>query len=61
MEREELGGVEYRALGVLMWLVPAYILFCLALPLVILIPYSYKGDVAAIIRTSQPGDLEPGW
>ncbi|KAL8831189.1 MAG: hypothetical protein Q9191_001001 [Dirinaria sp. TL-2023a] len=60
-ELEEIGGVEYRALGVLIWLLPAYVLFWLALGLVFLVPYSYRGDVAAIIRDSQPGNLIPGW
>lgn len=59
-EREELGGVEYHALSLLMWILPAYVLFWLALPMAILIPYSYKDTVESIIR-SQPGNLKPAW
>lgn len=60
-EREELGGVEYRALGVLLWLLPIYICFWMALSLVILVPWSYKRDVVAILDGPQPGRLKPGW
>ena len=60
-EREELGGVEYRALHLLGWLLPAYILFWFALGIVILVPYSYYHSMATQIRTSQPGNLDPGW
>ncbi|MCJ1261315.1 hypothetical protein MMC22_001179 [Lobaria immixta] len=59
-EREELGGVEYHALSLLMWILPAYVLFWLALPMAILIPYSYRDNVESIIR-SQPGNLKPAW
>ncbi|CAD6573172.1 MAG: hypothetical protein ASARMPRED_005922 [Alectoria sarmentosa] len=60
-EAEELGGVEYRALGVLMWLLPVYILFWLTLAMVIMVPWSYRDSVANIIRYQQPGNLSPGW
>ncbi|MCJ1381680.1 hypothetical protein MMC17_004791 [Xylographa soralifera] len=60
-EREELGGVEYRALSLLLWLLPAYIIFWLALPMVILIPYSYVQSVQTILQGSQPGNLSSGW
>ncbi|MCJ1471866.1 hypothetical protein MMC13_000507 [Lambiella insularis] len=53
-EREEFGGVEYRALSLLMWLLPAYILFWLVLTLVILIPAECGGDTTGITaRKSQ--------
>ncbi|MCJ1437442.1 hypothetical protein MMC27_006829 [Xylographa pallens] len=60
-EREELGGVEYRALSLLLWLLPAYSIFWLALPMVILIPYSYVQSVQTILQGSQPGNLSSGW
>jgi len=60
-QREELGGVEYRALELLSWLLPAYILFWTALGIVTLVPYSYYHSMRGIIDTSQPGNLLPGW
>ena len=60
-EAEELGGVEYRALGVLLWLLPAYILFWLGLTLAIMVPWSYKKEVLDIVQHQQPGGLSPGW
>jgi len=60
-QREELGGVEYKALHLLGWLLPAYLLFWFLLGVVILVPYSYYGPLANVLRTSQPGSLEPGW
>ncbi|KAI4724224.1 TrkH-domain-containing protein [Aureobasidium sp. EXF-10728] len=59
-QREELGGVEYKALVLLGWLLPAYLLFWFTLGIVILVPYSYYPPLASVLRTSQPGNLEPG-
>ena len=53
--------MEYRALGVLLWLLPAYILFWLGLAMVIMVPWSYKDDVVDIVRHQQPGNLSPSW
>lgn len=53
--------MEYRALGVLMWLLPAYVVFWLGLALVIMIPWSYRVSVSDIIQYQQPGNLNPGW
>lgn len=53
--------MEYRALGVLLWLLPLYICFWLALSAVILVPWSYKREVVAISDGPQPGRLNPGW
>lgn len=53
--------MEYRALGVLMWMLPVYTLSWLTLAMVILVPWSYKASVADIVRYQQPGDLNPGW
>ncbi|THW30617.1 TrkH-domain-containing protein [Aureobasidium pullulans] len=60
-QREELGGVEYKALHLLGWLLPIYLLFWFCVGVVILVPYSYYPPLADVIRTSQPGNLEPGW
>jgi hypothetical protein len=60
-QREELGGVEYKALHLLGWLLPAYLIFWFLLGIVVLVPYSYYGSLANVLRTSQPGNLEPGW
>lgn len=60
-QREELGGVEYKALHLLGWLLPAYLFFWFLLGIIILVPYSYYGPLANVLRTSQPGSLEPGW
>ena len=56
-----LGGVEYRTLGALMWILPAYLLFWITLGTAFLVPYSYCDSVASIIQSSQPGNLKPGW
>lgn len=60
-QKTELGGVEYRALKLLSWLLPVYIALWFLLGIVVLIPYSYYHSIATIIRDSQPGNLDPGW
>ncbi|KAB2575749.1 Potassium transport protein 1 [Lasiodiplodia theobromae] len=60
-ERAELGGVEYRALDLLLPLLLAYQLFWYALGAMILVPYAYRDSISTIIRTAQPGNLSPGW
>ncbi|KAK7536250.1 potassium transport protein 1 [Phyllosticta citribraziliensis] len=60
-EREELGGVEYRALVALLWLLVVYQVFWYALGILFLVPYAYRRSVQDILKNSQPGDLEPGW
>lgn len=60
-ERAELGGVEYRALDLLLPLLLAYQLFWFALGAAILVPYAYRDAISTIIRTAQPGNLSPGW
>jgi potassium uptake Trk family protein len=60
-ERAELGGVEYRALDALLWLLLAYNIFWLMTGTVILVPYSYRASVVNVLRSSQPGALNPGW
>jgi hypothetical protein len=60
-EEKELGGVEYRALGLLQWLLPAYSLVWLGLGWVILLPYSSRSDISTTIRSSQSGNLRSEW
>ena len=60
-EREELGGVEYRALSILMIILPIYILGWLTLGTILLVPYSYRAYVQSTVTTTQPGNLHPGW
>ena len=60
-QEAELGGVEYRALVLLTWLLPCYVLFWILLIVVILTPYAPHSHVADIIRHAQPGSLDPSW
>lgn len=61
VERDELGGIEYRALNTLVWILIFYTFFWYALGTALLVPYSYHPAVTETVRTSQPGDLSPGW
>jgi hypothetical protein len=61
LERCELGGVEYRAIGILLYILIAYQVFWLALGMAFLVPYSYRVSVVDILHSSQPGNLNPGW
>ena len=47
-QRVELGGVEYRALDVLAWLIPVYWLGWMALSLVIVLPYLASAHAARV-------------
>jgi Trk-type K+ transport system membrane component len=60
-QQEELGGVEYRALKVLAWILVAYFAFWLFLVMVVMTPYAAHTDAAQVIRTTQPGNLSPAW
>ncbi|KAI0017628.1 cation transport protein-domain-containing protein [Xylariomycetidae sp. FL0641] len=61
-EYEELGGVEYRALVLLSWILPTYTAFWIFLTMLILAPYTSGYEpVARTIEFSQPGHLSPGW
>ena len=60
-ERQELGGVEYRALRLLLVLLPVYILTWLTLGTIFLVPYSYRTYVKSVVTTTQTGYLIPGW
>ncbi|KAI9745271.1 MAG: hypothetical protein M1818_001551 [Claussenomyces sp. TS43310] len=60
-QEHELGGVEYRALIFLSWMLPIYTISWLTFVTVVLVPYSTRAEVASIIRSAQPGDLRPEW
>ncbi|KAL8990308.1 MAG: hypothetical protein Q9169_008154 [Polycauliona sp. 2 TL-2023] len=60
-ERQELGGVEYRALKVLMVLLLVYVLAWVTLGIIFLVPYSYRTQVKSVVTTTQTGYLNPGW
>lgn len=60
-ERSELGGVEYRALGVLLWVLIAYQITWLLVGTAFLVPYCYRKVVVDILHSAQPGNVNPGW
>ena len=45
-QRRELGGVEYRALTLLSWLIPIYWFACVAIVIVLTAPYLASGPAA---------------
>jgi potassium uptake Trk family protein len=60
-DRLELGGVEYRALQALLFILVGYQIFWLTMGTVFLVPYAYRSSTKEILRTAQPGGLNPGW
>lgn len=60
-ERAELGGVEYRALGILLWALPFYQLFWMVIGALILVPYAYQPSMKSTIANAQPGNLNSGF
>ncbi|KAJ4322266.1 hypothetical protein N0V94_002496 [Neodidymelliopsis sp. IMI 364377] len=60
-DRLELGGVEYRALQALLYILVGYQLFWYALGTVSLVPYAYRTKTQDILHEAQPGGLNPGW
>jgi len=60
-QEAEIGGVEYRALKLMTWLLPTYALFWLSLIIVVMTPYVSYTNAGNVIRTSQPGNLNPAW
>ncbi|KAJ9656456.1 hypothetical protein H2198_004915 [Neophaeococcomyces mojaviensis] len=60
-QEQELGGVEYRALQLLTWLLPAYAVFWMGLIIAVMTPYVSHTTAGNVIRTSQPGNLSPAW
>ncbi|KIW98805.1 uncharacterized protein Z519_00468 [Cladophialophora bantiana CBS 173.52] len=60
-QERELGGVEYRALRLLTWLLPAYAVFWLSFIIVVMTPYVCNTNAGNVIREAQPGNLSPAW
>ncbi|KAF2623097.1 potassium transport protein-like protein 1 [Macroventuria anomochaeta] len=60
-DRLELGGVEYRALQALLYILIGYQLFWYTFGVVFLVPYAYCTKTRDILREAQPGGLNPGW
>ena len=60
-QRLELGGVEYRALQALLYILVGYQVFWLSLGALFIVPYAYRRSVIDVLHSSQPGDLNPGW
>tara|TARA_R110002003_G_scaffold140_3_gene12775 strand:- start:11077 stop:13305 length:2229 start_codon:yes stop_codon:yes gene_type:complete len=60
-DRLELGGVEYRALQALLFILVGYQVFWYTIGTIFLVPYSYRGATKAILREAQPGGVNPGW
>mgnify|MGYP002712079410 FL=1 len=55
-QRRELGGVEYRALTLLSWLIPIYWFACVAIVIVLTAPYLASGPAAQyrVVLADQP-------
>ena len=60
-DRLELGGVEYRALQALLFILIGYQLFWYLFGVAFLVPYAYRSNTQEILRQAQPGGLNPGW
>ncbi|KAF3050576.1 hypothetical protein E8E11_006636 [Didymella keratinophila] len=60
-DRLELGGVEYRALQALLYILIGYQLFWYTFGTVFLVPYAYRTKTRDILREAQAGSLNPGW
>lgn len=60
-DRLELGGVEYRALQALLFILIGYQLFWYTFGVVFLVPYAYRTRTRDILLEAQPGGLNPGW
>lgn len=55
-QRQELGGVEYRALSLLSWLIPLYWLICVLIVIVFTAPYLASSSAAyyRVVLADQP-------
>jgi potassium uptake Trk family protein len=60
-DRLELGGVEYRALQALLFILIGYQILWYTMGTVFLVPYAYRSTTRTILRDAQPGGLNPGW
>lgn len=54
-------GVEYAALELLTWLLPLYLFGWILLGIIILAPWAKYTHINTLIRTDQPGNLNPVW
>ncbi|CAE6533332.1 unnamed protein product [Rhizoctonia solani] len=60
-EQEELGGVEYRALGALLWIVAAYHIGIQLFGFIVFAPYSSMPRWAPVFREQQHRFVPPTW
>ncbi|CCO33656.1 Low-affinity potassium transport protein [Rhizoctonia solani AG-1 IB] len=60
-EQEELGGVEYRALGALLWIIAAYHIGIQLFGFVVFAPYSSMPKWAPVFREQQHRFVPPTW
>ena len=60
-DRLELGGVEYRALQALLFILVGYQMFWYLFGVAFLVPYAYRSRTQEILRGAQPEGLNPGW
>ncbi|KAH7334631.1 cation transport protein-domain-containing protein [Rhizoctonia solani] len=60
-EQEELGGVEYRALGALLWIIAVYHFGIQLFGFVVFAPYSSMSKWAPIFREQQHRFVPPTW
>ena len=60
-QRLELGGVEYRALQALLYVLVGYQVFWLSLGVLFLVPYAYRQSVTETLHGSQSEKINMGW
>ncbi|CAE6440813.1 unnamed protein product [Rhizoctonia solani] len=60
-EQDELGGVEYRALGALLWIIAAYHFGVQLFGFVVFAPYSSMSKWAPVFREQQHRFVPPTW
>lgn len=60
-DRLELGGVEYRALQALLFILIGYQMFWYTMGTVFLVPYAYRSSTRTILQDAQSGGVNPGW
>ncbi|KAG8732556.1 low affinity potassium transporter [Ceratobasidium sp. 423] len=60
-EQDELGGVEYRALGALLWIIAAYYFGIQLFAFVVFAPYSSMSKWAPVFREQQHRFVPPAW
>ncbi|KAJ1305946.1 hypothetical protein OPQ81_010663 [Rhizoctonia solani] len=60
-EQEELGGVEYRALGALLWIIAVYHFGIQLFGFIVFVPYSSMSKWAPVFREMQHRFVPPAW